>query len=147
MPLPMDPVANYTFALEIQGITEAYFREATGFDSQTEVIESREQGPRGVTVIKKLPGALKWSNIVLKRGMTDNLDLYKWRKKVEEGQIEQARVDGSIVIYDPTLAEVGRYNFTRGWPAKWKGGDLNATANQVVIEEIEIAHEGLVRVK
>ena len=94
-----------------------------------------------------MPGALKGSNIVLKRGMTDNLDLYKWRQKVEEGKIEAARVSGSIVVYDPMHQEVARYNFERGWPCKWKGGDLNATANQVVIEEIEIAHEGLKRVK
>jgi len=144
---PKDPVANYTFCLEIQGLTEATFREAGGFDSQTEIIESREQGPKGVTIIKKLPGALKWSNISLKRGMTDSLDMHKWRKEVEDGKIETARKDGSIVIYDPMLKEVGRYNFTRGWPSKWKGGDLNSTANAVVVEELEIAHEGLVRVK
>jgi len=143
---PRDPLANYTFHLEIQGITEAVFREGAGFESETEVIESREAGKGGVTVIKKLPGALKWSNITLRRGMTDSLDLWKWRKKVIDGQIEAARMDGSIVVYDPTLQEVARYNFRRGWPCKWKGGDLNATANEVVVEELEIAHEGLERV-
>ncbi len=142
-----DPLASYTFCLEIQGLTQATFREGAGFDSETEVIESRETGKGGVIFIKKLPGALKWSNIVLRRGITDSLDLWKWRKKVIDGDIESARMDGSVVIYSPKLQEVARYNFRRGWPAKWKGGDMNATANEVVLEELEIAHEGLDRVK
>jgi phage tail-like protein len=144
---PKDPLASYTFALEIQGLTEATFREGAGFDSEQEVIESREVGKGGVVFIKKLPGALKWSNITLRRGMTDSLDLWKWRKKVADGDIEGARMDGSIVIYDPKLQEVARYNFKRGWPCKWKGPDLNATANEVAIEELDLAHEGLERVK
>ena len=144
---PKDPLASYTFCLEIQGLTEATFREGAGFDSETEVIESRETGKGGVVFIKKLPGALKWSNIVLRRGITDSLDLWKWRKKVVDGDIESALMDGSVVIYNPKLQEVARYNFRRGWPSKWKGGDMNATANEVVLEELEIAHEGLDRVK
>ncbi len=144
---PKDPLASYTFALEIQGLTEATFREGAGFDSETEVIEHREVGKGGVVFIKKLPGALKWSNITLRRGITDSLDLWKWRKKVADGDIEGARMDGSIVVYNPKLQEVARYNFKRGWPCKWRGADLNATANEVAIEELEIAHEGLERVK
>jgi phage tail-like protein len=144
---PKDPLASYTFALEIQGLTEATFREGSGFDSEQEVIESREVGKGGMVFIKKLPGALKWSNLVLRRGMTDSLDLWKWRKKVADGDIEGARMDGSVVVYNPKLQEVARYNFRRGWPCKWKGADLNATANEVAIEELEIAHEGLERVK
>jgi phage tail-like protein len=144
---PKDPLSSYSFCLEIQGLTEATFREGAGFDSETEVIESREVGKGGVTFIKKLPGALKWSNITLRRGVTDSLDLWKWRKKVADGDIEGARMDGSVVVYNPKLQEVARYNFRRGWPNKWKGPDMNATANEVAVEEIEIAHEGLERVK
>jgi phage tail-like protein len=36
-----------------------------------------------------------------------------------------------------------RWNFVRGWPAKWEGPALNAKANEVAIETLEIAHEGL----
>ena len=143
---PRDPLASYTFYLEIQGIVNATFREGAGFDSEQEVIESRETGKGGVVYIKKLPGALKWSNITLKRGMTDSLELWKWRKKVADGDVVGARVDGSIVVYDPMLKEVARYNFRNGWPSKWQGPDLNATANEVAIEQLVIAHEGLERV-
>ena len=85
---PMDPISAFAFALELKGVTEATFREATGFGSENEVIEYKQQGPKGVTVIHKIPGNLKWQNINLKRGITDNIDLWTWRQKVIDGQIE-----------------------------------------------------------
>jgi phage tail-like protein len=143
----MDPVAAHAFAVEIDGITEALFREATGFDSENQVIEYQHQGEKGITYYHKQPGTMKWQNITLKRGITDNTKLWDWRKQVIDGKIGDARKDGSIVGYDPTGAEVVRYSFTRGWPSKWTASGMNAQGNEVVIEELEIVHEGLVRGK
>lgn len=142
---PMDPISAFSFALEIQGITEATFREASGFGSESEVIEYKEQGAKGQTIVHKIPGTLKWQNINLKRGITSNLELWKWRQKVIDGQIEQARLDGSIVGYNEDGSESIRYNFKRGWPSKWSSSGLNAQGHDPIIEEIEIAHEGLER--
>jgi phage tail-like protein len=142
----MDPISAYSFALEVQGITEATFREATGFGSESQVIEFKEQTKDGKTIIRKIPGTLKWQNITLKKGLTSNQELWKWRQKVIDGQIETARLDGSVVGYDENGAEKIRYNFTRGWPCKWTASALNAQGNDPIIEEIEITHENLVRV-
>lgn len=147
MPQPQDPVAAWCFALEIQSVAEELFREASGFSSENEVIEYKQQGKDGKTIYHKMPGNLKWGNIVLKRGITGNLKMWEWRKQVIDGQIEQARKDGSIVGYDENGAEIVRYNFKRGWPAKWEASDLNAGTNEVITETLEIAHEGLERVK
>jgi phage tail-like protein len=142
---PMDPISAFAFSLEIQGLTEATFREASGFGSEHDVIEFKEQGPKGQTIVHKIPGTLKWQNINLKRGITSNLALWQWRDKVIKGQIESARVDGSIVGYNEDGSEVIRYNFTRGWPSKWTASGLNAQGHDPIIEEIEIVHEGLTR--
>jgi phage tail-like protein len=142
---PMDPISVFAFSLEIQGIAEATFREASGFGSENEVIEYKEQGAKGITYIHKIPGTLKWQNINLKRGITSNSELWKWRQMVIDGQIEKARVDGSIVGYDENGEERIRYNFKRGWPCKWSASGVNAQQNEPIIEEIEIAHEGLER--
>ena len=142
-----DPLASYTFCLEIDGISSAFFKEGSGFDSSVEVIEHRENGKGGKEVIRKLPGRTKWSDITLKRGSTDDMALWSWYKKVLDGDIAGARKNGSIVIYDTTRKEVARFNFVNGWPSKWKGPDLNSTNNQVALEEITIAHEGLTRLK
>jgi phage tail-like protein len=142
-----DPLVSYTFCLEIDGVSAAFFKEGSGFDSSVEVIEHRENGKGGKEVIRKLPGRAKWSDIVLKRGSTDDMSLWDWHKKILDGDIITARKNGSVVIYDTLFKEVARFNFTNGWPSKWKGPDLNTTNNQVAIEEITISHEGLIRRK
>lgn len=131
--------------LEIDGITEGVFREVTGLDSETEVIEHRVTGKGGNLIIHKVPGALKWSNIVLRRGLTDDMKLHEWRKKIEEGQIEANRKNGSITLYAPDGTVVTRYSFVKAWPCKFKGPALDASKNEIAIEELELAHEGLTR--
>ena len=142
-----DPLVSYTFCLEIDGVAAAFFKEGSGFDSSVEVIEHRENGKGGKEVIRKLPGRAKWSDIVLKRGSTDDMSLWDWHKMILDGDVWSARKNMSIVVYDTKFSEVARFNVTNAWPSKWKGPDLNTTNNQVAIEEITISHEGLVRKK
>jgi phage tail-like protein len=100
-----------------------------------------------VTYVRKLPGELKWDNIRCRRGVTTTMALWDWRKQVEQGKIDDARRNGSIVLYSPQDEEVARWNFTAGWPCKMSGPEFNANTNEMAIEEVEIAHEGLERVK
>ena len=65
--------------------------------------------------------------------------------QVLDGDIDSARRNGSIVLFDSMQEEVTRWNFEAGWPSNWKGADLDAGANDVAVEEVTIAHEGLVR--
>ncbi len=133
--------------LEIDGITEGVFREVSGLDSETEVIEHRITGKGGNLVVHKVPGALKWTNIVLKRGITDDTKLHEWRKKIEDGLIESNRKNGTITCYAPDGKAVCRYTFVKAWPCKWKGPGLDASKNELAIEEIELTHEGLKRLQ
>ena len=94
-----------------------------------------------------LAGDIKWPNIVLKRGVTGDMNLWNWRKQVEDGQFDKARKNGSIVLYNQNNVEVVRYNFEGGWPSKLTGPQLNAGSNEVTFEEITITHQGLKRVK
>lgn len=134
-----DPYGNYNFLVEMDGITRAAFQECSGFDSTIDVIEHREGGEN--TTVRKLPGLTKYSNIVLKWGMTDDTALYDWHRQVVRGDIE--RKNGSIVVLNRKGEEVARWNFYRAWPTKWDGPDLNAEGNDVAIETLELAHEGV----
>lgn len=136
-----DPYGNYNFLVEIDGITRAAFQECSGFDSTIDVIEHREGGEN--TTPRKLPGQTKYSNISLKRGLTDDQDLYDWHRRVVNGDIE--RKNGSIVLLNRRGEEMMRWNFFRAWPTKWDGPDLNAEGTDVAIETLELVHEGLVR--
>jgi phage tail-like protein len=134
-----DPYANYNFFVEIDGIRRAAFSECSGFDSTIDVIEHREGGEN--TTTRKIPGQTKYSSIVLKWGMTDDVELYNWHRRVIQGAIE--RKNGSIVLLDRTGAEVARWNFFRA--CKWDGPNLTAEGSDVAVETLELAHEGFVR--
>lgn len=138
----VDPFNNYNFLVEIDGITRAAFQEVTGFDSTIDVIEHREGNDS--TTLRKLPGMTKYSNIQLKWGITDDMELYQWHRQAVLGNLE--RKNGSIVLLDRAGEEVARWNFLRAWPTKYDGPDLNAEGNDVAIEMLELAHEGIERV-
>lgn len=142
-----DPVVSSWFGVEFQGQVVGAFRECTGMGSENEVVEYKASGPKGEFIIKKVPGRMKWNNITLKRGITDAMDMWKWRKQVEDGEIDSARKNGSIVMYNQAGKEVARWDFVNAWPSKLSGPTANANNNEVGIEELEITHEGYKRVK
>jgi phage tail-like protein len=143
MPIGEDALAGYSFQIEITGVVIAQFKEVSGLSAEIQVIEHRENKPKGIPVIKKLPGAKKWGDIVLKRGKTNSKDLWTWIKQVQDGDIDGARKHGSIVLYDYKRGEVALYNFINGWPSKVSIGSLQAAGNDILLEECTIAHEGL----
>lgn len=134
-----DPFRSFNFRVELDGITRAGFRECSGLDASQDPIEYRE-GTEGLTA-RKLPGLNKYSNISLKWGMTDDTELWDWRKKAIAGKVD--RKNGSIVLLDESGEEKLRWNFREAWPTKWTGPSFNATGNEVAIETLEITHEGL----
>ncbi len=140
-----DPFKNHRFLLEIDGINQAGFREVTIPDSAQDPVEYRE-GNEKITV-RKLPGLIKYGNVSLKWGITDSMDVYNWRKQVEDGDIENARKNVAIVLWDDKGEEAARWEFEEAWPTKYDAPDLNATANEVAIETLEIVHEGMKRTK
>ena len=147
MPNGKDPLVQFHYAIEIQGVINGYFTECSGLGSEHEVVEHKVVDSKGKEIVQKIPGRLKWENIVLKRGITDNLDIWDWRKKVEDGKVEEARMNGSIVMMDQELKPVARWNFERGWPVKVTGPKLQSNSNEIGIEELTIAHERLERIK
>ena len=141
-----DPLVSSWFGVEFQGQVVGAFRECTGLGSENEVVEYKASGQKGEYVIKKVPGRLKWNNITLKRGITDAMDMWKWRKLVEQGKIGDARKNGTITMYNQQGDAIAKWNFTNAWPSKLSGPSANAGNNEVAIEELELTHEGYERV-
>jgi phage tail-like protein len=137
-PVRKDPFPAANFRIEIDGLTAAAFLECSGLESETEVIDYRlgtDPGPA-----HKIPGVRKFTNIVLKRGITTDRQLWDWYKSVLDGAV--ARRNFSIVLMDEKGQDVLRWNVHDGWPAKYTGPVLNAASCDVAIETLEIAHEG-----
>ena len=137
-----DPYRNCNFLVEIDGITQAGFSDCSGLGSSNDPVEYREGGDN--TTMRKLPGQTKYTNISLKRGLSDSRELYDWYRLVVTGRAE--RRNGSIVVLDAAgLTEVVRWNFFNAWPIKMEGPTFSAKGNEVAIETLELAHEGLER--
>jgi phage tail-like protein len=139
-----DPYKNFRYFVEIDNIIQAGFSEATIPDSTQEPIEYREGNDP--TTPRKLPGLRKYGNVTLKWGITDSLELYKWRKLVEDGKIDKARCNVAIVLMDEEGNPKARWTFENAWPSKYDAPDLNAKGTDVAIETLEIVHEKMDRV-
>jgi phage tail-like protein len=141
-----DPLTGFHFAVDVQGVIKGFFTECSGLGSEHEVIEHKVVNETGQEVVLKIPGRLKWENITLKRGITSSMDIWDWRKEVTDGNVDSARRDGSIVMFDQTLNEVARWNFERAWPIKVTGPTPKTDSNELGIEELTLGHEGIERV-
>ena len=137
--------AHY-FKINLGGAEAAgFFKEIDGIGSEHEVVVHTTGDAKGKSVVQKYPGQLKWNNITLKRGVDANNALWTWRQQVIDGQIANARKDGKIVVLDWTGTTIVTYSFVRGWPCRYSAPGLSAGGNEVLVEEIEIAHEGMTR--
>lgn len=138
----VDPLRNFNFLVEIDGIAQGSFSECTGLSSTTEVIENREGGDN--TTVRKLPGKTSYSDISLKWGLTSSRLLWDWRQQIVDGLV--VRKNGSIVVFDLANAvEITRWSFIRAWPTKWEGPVFNAKGSDLAIDTLVLAHEGLSR--
>jgi len=142
-----DPLVSFNFCIEVSGGITGYFTECSGLGSEHEVIEHKIVDGKGNEVIRKLPGRLKWGDITLKRGITANMDMWTWRKDVENGQVASARKNGSIMMLSQEGEIVARWDFKSGWPSKVSGPSPKSDSNEVGVEELVIVHEYISRVK
>lgn len=142
----VDPLSAYRFRLEIDNVQLAGFSEVSGLEVTVGVIDYREgtDPPH----VRKLAGLTKYGNVTLKRGLTvgaNSLELHAWHRQVVSGQLAQARRRVTIVVQDDAGNDRARFVVSEAWPVKYAAGGLNATANEVLIELLELANEGIER--
>jgi phage tail-like protein len=135
-----DPFVNFNFLVETGGVLAAGFSEITGMNGEVQAVEYREgRDPQSNT--RKLAGLSKYGNVTLKRGVVLDQDFFKWFKTGIDGDI--LRLDISILLLDEQRQEKVRYNLTNAWPVKFMAPDLKAAANEIAVNSLELAHEGL----
>ncbi len=143
-----DPLRNFRFRLEIDSITQAGFSEVAIGETTIDPVDYRE-GP-DPPYVRKLSGLTKYGNITLKWGVTVGataLDLFKWHRDVSSGQVLSARKRVVIVVLDEAGDDRARFVVSEAWPVKYDPTDLNAKGNEVFIETLDLANEGIERVK
>jgi phage tail-like protein len=134
------PLPKFHFEVK-WGANVMSFQEVSGLDAEAQPIEYRA-GDSQIFSTVKMPGIKKYSNITMKKGIfkSDN-KFWEWFKKIEMNTIE--RIPVTISLLDEKHSPTMVWTLTNAWPTKITGTDLKADGNEVAVESIEIAHEGL----
>jgi phage tail-like protein len=134
------PLPKFHFQVQWGG-TRIGFTEISGLDVETEVIEYRDGASPEYSKMK-IPGMQKFGNVTMKRGVfaSDN-DYFDWWNTVSLNTIE--RRDVTVSLLNEQHEPVVVWKIKNAWPAKIGSTDLKADGNEIAIESIELAHDGL----
>jgi phage tail-like protein len=126
------------FKVEIDGIASNTFFAVNGIGLVNEVTEVREGGSNDVRL---LPGRAKFPVLELKRRATGARDLFDWASSNLAGKIVRKTVVVSML--NEKMAVIAKWTFKGAWPVKWDGPDFDASKNEIAIETIHLAYEGV----
>jgi phage tail-like protein len=142
------PFNAFRFALEVKvenvssKVCAGSFSEIDGLEMTIEPKTIREGGRNNGPV--QLSGAITYGQVTLKRGMTENFDLWKWFERVTTDGSRGLRADAEIVVFAPDgSTEQARFILTRAMPVKLKAPSLNAREGTIAIEEMQLVYETL----
>lgn len=143
----LDPVRQFNYLVEIDGITQGGFAEVAIGDASTEPIEYREGDE--ITTVRKLNGLNKYANITLKWGITDSTELADWHQLVVDDAtpLDDARRNVVIRVRNEAGEDKAAFEITKAWPCKYDPTDLNGKGNEVAIDTLELCNEGIKRIQ
>jgi phage tail-like protein len=146
------PIPKFRFKVKWEGLSkenEIGFTEVTGLDYQVDVIEYRDGTDPNLSK-RKMPGMRKFSNVTLKRGVFKGLrDFYDWidggENATDKALVKRKdyRRTVTITLMDEAATEVVSWTLQNAFPIKVQFSDMKADGNEVAIDTIELAHEGL----
>ncbi|ERJ59863.1 conserved hypothetical phage tail region protein [Sphingobacterium nematocida] len=134
------PLPKFYFQVKL-GDTEVAFQEVSGLDIEAQIIEYRHGNSPEFSTIK-MPGIKKVGNVTLKKGVfvKDNA-FWDWFNQIKMNTIERKTV--TISLLDESGAPTMVWTLNNAWPTKITGTDMKSDGNEVAVETIEVAHEGL----
>jgi len=137
-----DPVGNYNFKIEIEGVDAGQFTAVDGLNIEQEVIEYQNGDD---PLLRKRPGRVKYGDITLKKGYLATTVLNDWIEAARCGNGDYTRKAMSIVLHDNSDpgagGEIKRWNCHQCFPKSWKMSSLDGKGNDVLTEEMVIVIE------
>jgi phage tail-like protein len=135
-----DQLTSFRYQIEISGLRDAFITECSGLEMKVDVEEYKEGGLNDYT--HKLPGRRSYSNITLKRGVIDSIELYQWVDRVVTKKAKkEEKKNISLILYAEDRKESMRWNLINAFPVKWSGGSMNTDQSQVYVETLELAYQ------
>jgi phage tail-like protein len=141
-----DPQVGFRFTVEIAGIQEAVFTECSGFEVKIDVEEYKEGGQNDF--VHKIPGRQSYTNVTLKRGMVNSIELWEWLQRlVAKKAKREEKKNISVVLYNGKGEEQLRWNLTAAYPIKWTSPTMQSEQSAIMIESLELAYQEFTLVK
>ena len=135
------PLPKFYFLVEWGDGTKCSFQEVCGLDAGIEPIEYRQGNNPEFSVIK-MPGSNTFNNVTMKKGLfADDTSFWDWHEKIKMNVIE--RMDVKIKLLDETGSPTMTWTLSNAWPAKISSSDLKSVNNEIAVEELELAYEGI----
>jgi phage tail-like protein len=136
---PKRPLGELTFRVEVQGRNIGQFAECTGLSVEYDVTEYSEGGNN--EFVHKLRGRIKYPNVTLKRGVTDEDQLLRW---FYSSQRPSQRPLLTITMLNLRSEPVRHFGLSAAQPVRWTGPNATSSSSSPATESLEIAHEGFV---
>jgi phage tail-like protein len=132
---------NYNFLLRVES-AEIRFTECIGLGMRIEPIRYRESGMR--SIVRALPGPVAYSEVILRYGVTDSLELWTWLKNTAEGNVQRKRVTIVQLANDGSTQKIN-WNLFEAWPCQYSGVPFDSLGREAAIEEVRLAFDRLER--
>ncbi len=129
-----DPSLNFNFSVHIDGLDTTGFCHIDGLGSSVDI---RRRGFG--RFYRRVPGQIKYQNIVLRRGFDRSLGLWNWYQRTLSGRVD--RRDGLLVLLNEEREPIMQFQLRKAWPCRWQLSPFDALHPDILIEEIELVIE------
>lgn len=138
------PFKKYNYIVTISELGQAGFSEVSAPEVSQDPIEYRE-GNFSSNTAGKQQGLVKYGNVTLKWGTTSSKKAFDWMVQADTGTLK--RCDVKITLNGDDQKPVAEWNLINALPVKYIAPDFNATGNEIAVESLELACEGIIRTK
>lgn len=133
------------FLIEVDGKEIGIFREVSGLEVSFKAEDIKEGGQNGY--VHKVPTRMEWTDITLKRGVTNSNQLFEWLQKCSgegfaSGGNKVQRLTGAITALDYNGKRLRAWKLRDVMPVKWKGPDFTTGESKALEEQLVITHHG-----
>lgn len=142
---PIWPLPKFRFEVDFgNDLKNIAFQEVSGMDVESQIIEYRNSNS-SLFSPQKMPGIKKYGNITMKRGLfvNDN-SFWNWHQQISMNTIKRYTV--VVNLLDESGHITMQWHLQNAWPVKITAADLKSDGNELAIDAIEVAHEGITMV-
>ena len=132
--------------MQLDGLSTVAFREICSIGSESDVVVQNQVNQEGKATYVKVRGTPTWANLVLKKGVDTDLSLWTWRNTIVTNGVDGQRKNGRIWVVDVTGAQNATWRIINAWPCGYVVGAMMPDANEALVEEVHLTHEGIERI-